>query len=29
MEENKIPILSLDKFGDDSYLQLDNSIKGS
>jgi hypothetical protein len=29
MKENKISILSIDKFSDDSYLQLDNAIKES
>jgi hypothetical protein len=29
MKENKISILSIDKFSDDSCLQLDNAIKES
>ena len=29
MKENKISILSIDKFSDDFYLQLDNAIKES
>lgn len=29
MKKKKISILSIDKFSDDSYLKLDNAIKGS